>query len=180
MKDYKKSKIYKIVCKSTNNIYIGSTTKTLNQRLIQHKSDYKTGRNRNSKLVLMNDNFEIILVEDYPCNSKKELEIREGFYIRNLDCVNDRIAGRTDKEWRVDNKDTMKEYNKEWRDNNKDKLKLYRDNNKHRIKQYRDDNKDKMKQYNKQIRSYKNSWGGDLRYANNNLLRIDYTLFITN
>ena len=33
-------------------------------------------------------NEEIELVENYPCNSKEELEKKEGEYIKNNECVN--------------------------------------------------------------------------------------------
>ena len=33
--------------------------------------------------------FEIELIEDYPCNNRTELELREGFYIESLKaCLN--------------------------------------------------------------------------------------------
>ena len=38
---YKNGKIYRIVCNITGEQYIGSTCKTLKQRLQQHKSSYK-------------------------------------------------------------------------------------------------------------------------------------------
>jgi len=28
------------------------------------------------------------LVEDFPCNSRKELEARESYYINNFECIN--------------------------------------------------------------------------------------------
>jgi hypothetical protein len=40
----------------------------------------------------------IELIEDFPCNSKKELHRQEGVYIRNNDCVNKCIAGRPKEE----------------------------------------------------------------------------------
>ena len=32
--------------------------------------------------------YNIILLENFPCNNKNELLKREGYYIKNLDCVN--------------------------------------------------------------------------------------------
>ena len=47
MVNYEKGKIYKIVCNTTGEIYIGSTTKqTLAQRLSQHVSQYKRCENK--------------------------------------------------------------------------------------------------------------------------------------
>ena len=47
--------------------------------------------------------------EDYPCNSKKELDAREGEYQKNNDCVNKRVAGRTKKQHYEDNKEIYSE-----------------------------------------------------------------------
>ena len=38
-------KIYKIIDNTNSNVYIGRTTRTLNQRLREHKNDYKTNPN---------------------------------------------------------------------------------------------------------------------------------------
>jgi hypothetical protein len=40
------------------------------------------------------------------------LNAREGHYIKNIMCVNKNIAGRTQKEYRDDNKEKLKEYKK--------------------------------------------------------------------
>ena len=39
--NYQNAKIYKIVDNTLDNIYIGSTCKTLEQRLKSHEQDYK-------------------------------------------------------------------------------------------------------------------------------------------
>ena len=36
----------------------------------------------------MNGDFIMELVEAYPCNSRKELEERESYYINNYECIN--------------------------------------------------------------------------------------------
>jgi len=77
------------------------------------------------------------LIENYPCNSKTELERREGEYTKANKCVNEKIAGRTMTEWREDNKEYIKEYTKKWYENNKEKTaeigKQYYENNKELI-----------------------------------------------
>ena len=78
---YEHGKIYCIRCKDTDKRYYGSTFDTLKQRLSKHVYDYKgllglgnVERNyRSSADVLINDNYEIFLVKDFPCNSRKEL-----------------------------------------------------------------------------------------------------------
>jgi predicted GIY-YIG superfamily endonuclease len=80
MVNYNNGKIYKIVCNTTGLVYIGSTTKNkLCERLTQHKSRFKKyneGDNikYSSFLVLENNNYNIILIENYKCNSKDELK----------------------------------------------------------------------------------------------------------
>ena len=121
--EYRKGKIYKLVSNGSNDVYYGSTTRILSYRLTDHKSDYKGylngKRNYRTSFELMKlGDAQIILVEDYRCDTKKELLARERFYIENNICVNKEIPGRTIKEWREDNK----EYDKEYYKKNKDKI----------------------------------------------------------
>ena len=53
------------------------------------------------------DRFYIELIEPYPCNSKEELTAREGYYIRDRGTLNNTIEGRTNKEWRTEDKDKI-------------------------------------------------------------------------
>jgi len=98
-------KIYKIVCNTTGNIYIGSTIKDLKYRLTRHLNDYVSFNNkikgvtyRTSFEIFKNNNYQIELIENFPCYSQYFLRRREGEYQRNLECVNKFIAGRTGKE----------------------------------------------------------------------------------
>ena len=53
------------------------------------------------------------LYEEYPCDNVEQLRRREGEIIRELKPVlNKQIAGRTEKEWREDNKEYCKEEKK--------------------------------------------------------------------
>ena len=127
------------------------------KRYKEGKGNYITSIN-----ILQYESAKIELVENYPCDSKEQLIQREGFYIRNNDCVNKYIPDRTIKEWNEDNKDKIKEYSKEWRELNKEykkeQQKEYYQKNKELInkqkkeygKQYRQANKDKIKEYGKQ------------------------------
>ena len=105
MCDYKNGKIYKLESKEGNVRYYGSTTQTLKERLRIHKKN----NNTTSRDILKYDDCKIILIENYPCSSKKELETRERFYIENNECVNKYIPTRTRKEWREENKDENKQ-----------------------------------------------------------------------
>ena len=69
------------------------TCKTLKQRLQQHKSSYKCykdgkGNYITSFKILEKDNYDIVLIEDYPCDKKEQLNARERHYIETMTCVN--------------------------------------------------------------------------------------------
>jgi hypothetical protein len=165
MPNYQNGKIYKIVCNITDECYIGSTCEpTVARRLAGHVINYKVWKAGKGKKVTSYDiidkgDYQIFLIESFPCNSRDELRSREGQIIRKykseLECVNSNIAGRTGKENYQDNKDTIKKKVKEYRFDNKvaiqEKYKQYRLDHKDKIqeytKEYREDNKDKIKQY---------------------------------
>jgi hypothetical protein len=123
MPDYKNGKIYKIWSPQGDDIYIGSTIQPLYARLYAHKEKMNTC---NSKILFEKyDDVRIELLECCPCDNKEQLNKKEGEYIRKLDCVNRRIAGRTIKEWHEDNKEHKKQ-TKEYRKNNKEKIKEWK------------------------------------------------------
>ena len=166
MPDYQKSKIYEIVNDETDEKYIGSTSVLLCKRMAQHRSDYKHVylkygyMKQTSARILKYASAKIILIENYPCNSKEELEARERYWIKNSKCVNRVHPGRTSKEYREENKEKIKEMKKKYFENNKERLKeknkKYYKQNKEIIdeknKKYSEDNKEKMKDYHKQWR----------------------------
>ena len=143
MPNYQNGKMYSIRSHLTDDVYIGSTVETLSNRLSQHKKYYKkwliTKKNSCSSYKIIEKDLEcyIELVELYPCNSKIELERREGEIIRATTCVNKRIAGRTLKEYYKDNKQQIAEKLKQYREDNKEKIAEYK-------KQYRQTNKEKL------------------------------------
>ncbi len=130
MSDYSLGKIYKLVSSSNSDLcYIGSTTKTLQQRRAKHCSNYKRWKagKYNSfvtsfKIIDDDNDAMIILLEKYPCNSRKELELRERYYIESNKCVNMVIPTRTFAEYYEDNKVRIHEYQKVYREDNKDAL----------------------------------------------------------
>jgi hypothetical protein len=98
-------------------------------------------------------NCFIELIEAKPCLDKNEQARLEGCYIRTLECVNKNIAGRTNKEYREDNKEKIKANEKQFYEKNKNKImttgKEYHEKNKDKCKEtakeYRINNKDKLK-----------------------------------
>ena len=151
MVNYQQGKIYKIVCNTSGLVYIGSTCqKLLSQRLSEHVSNYKQYliQKKNyisSYEVIEYGNYEIILVENCPCNTRDELYMRERFYIENQECINMVNPIRF--------KEDNMQYNKKYYQENQEKRKLQR-------KKYREENKEKEKIYyqkyhekNKEIRN---------------------------
>ena len=100
MRDFQKSKIYKLYSVNNPNlVYFGSTTQRLSQRLAEHVKSYKIGSNIASRSILETGNYNIELIEEYPCNDNKELLEKESEYIRNNECLNKVIPNRNRAEW---------------------------------------------------------------------------------
>ena len=160
MPNFSQGKIYKIIDNTNGNIYIGSTTKTLEERLRKHKSD----SNCVSRNIIKNNDFKIELIENYPCENKKQLLERERYYIENNECINKKIPGRTSYEYRKiyykDNKQKFLDLNKT-------------DHRKNYQKDYKFKNKDKQNLYFKQRHQYQMTWCKN----HNCLLDIDVNLF---
>ena len=95
MPNYQDAKIYKL--ESAGGLYIGSTTRTLSQRLSIHKNHHKMrceGKplNTSSHLVMCHPDYKISLLELFPCDTIQELVERERFYIVSFpECVNIRM-----------------------------------------------------------------------------------------
>ena len=58
------------------------------------------------------ENCKIELIENYPCANREELLKREGHHIKNNECLNRCVAGRTINEWKEDNKEHYEETRK--------------------------------------------------------------------
>ncbi len=139
---YQQGKIYKIY--NDELCYYGSTTKNLKLRLRQHINAFNSNKVSNSESckIIQTGNYKIELVENFPCNTKRELLDREGYYIKNNTCINKVVIGRTKKEsnrvYRLKNKDAIKKQSIDYRKNNRDKLnekqRIYMNNNKELIK----------------------------------------------
>ena len=107
MPDYQHSKIYKLVNNINDNFYIGSTTK---KRLCERKNGHYQDSKKKSNLLFdeINQygikNFEIILIESYPCNSKDELRARENYWINQLNPNLNTRRAKTTYEERLEDK----------------------------------------------------------------------------
>jgi hypothetical protein len=175
--DYSKTIIYKFVCKDTNvkNIYVGHTT-SLKDRKREHKSrcnnnyDYKV-----YQTIRENggwDNWNMVWVENYPCNNADEASARECEIYQELNAdLNSRKPHGLDLErkqtnqkkyyeehkehlqqlrkiYEDENREKHNSQKKEWYNNNKEKMKKYREANREKIKaqqqKYREANRDEL------------------------------------
>lgn len=86
---YKTGKIYLIKCNITGEGYVGSTKVSLKDRLNRHQTDYRgfmgllnTHRHyRGSAEIIHNENYTMHLVQDFPCETKRELEKQESLWM---------------------------------------------------------------------------------------------------
>src|SRR5438445_12363270 len=106
---YQNAKVYKIHCNITQTVYVGSTTSDLPKRLGFHESAYKAYKKGDrgyvsSFEVLKGDDYQIILLERFPCESRQQLLIREGLYVKAIPCVNKQRPARTKAQYYQDNK----------------------------------------------------------------------------
>lgn len=146
MNKYKNGKIYKIVSQFTDNIYIGSTTRTLSARKAEHKHDYKRNKKTLSCELVKLGAIKLELLENYACNSVEELEDREYYYMSLLPNVINKKKQKWDRQrYEDENREKINKMNREWKERNKEKEDIWR-------KMYRD---------------WKKSWGGDYRLCNN-------------
>ena len=136
------TRIYKIINNTNDECYIGSTTSTLNNRFSNHKSRYRTNKDRNaSSCILFTkhgvDNCSIVLLEEIEVETKQQQYAIERKYIdQNKDCcVNIRPPISTDEELK------KKAYQRgmKWYETNKEKqsksMKLRYEQNKEEYKQ---------------------------------------------
>ena len=121
MVNYQNGKIYKIINENNDIVYIGSTTQALSQRYQKHHHK--------------SPNHKIILIENYPCNSKEELCKKEQQIIeQHTNLLNQVKAYRSEKDY--------KEYKKKYYEENKEHIKEHQ-------KKYCEDNKKQKKSYDK-------------------------------
>ena len=150
MPDYQNAMIYKLWCPDNDLVYYGSTVNRLSKRLNQHKC--KSHKCKSHMLFESSNDVRIELVEKFPCNDKNELNAREGYYIKNFDCVNRCVAGRTRKEfakkYREEHKEEIKKYREKNREERKEYRKKYYEQNKEKInekqREYNEQNKEKI------------------------------------
>jgi len=161
--DYSNTIIYKLVHiddLNDDNICVGHTTNMTKRRNCHKKAcnnpDDKEHNEYKYQFIRANggwDQWEMILIEKYPCDDVDQARARERYWKRELNAtLNSNEPGRTKKEWCEDNRDRLLEQKKEYYQNNKQKIinnvKEYSENNREKIleqkKEYYQNNKQKI------------------------------------
>ena len=139
--DYSKGVIYKIVCRNpeVKECYVGSTTDLVRRRY-GHKNASSNSNSMNYNLYLYRyirenggfDNWDVVKIEDYPCDNHEDLHKRERHYIETLNAkLNMNIPSRKEKEQKKEyyarNRDKLIDYGRRTRNyfynNMKERLK---------------------------------------------------------
>lgn len=151
---YDKAIIYGIRCNDTDELYVGSTIQKLSDRMDTHKKEAKQeGAKCMSSIIISRGNYEVLIIEEYPCEERQQLRAREEYH-RSLNekAINKIRAFRTD--------DEKKAYKAQWHKNNyipnprvlltedekKDKKKEYYEENKDYYQKYRDEHKERQQE----------------------------------
>ncbi len=122
--DYSKGLQYKLVCKDLNikDCYVGSTT-NFSKRKNLHKSDCNNVNSPRYNYKLYQvirsnggwDNWSMVLIEYYACDTSLELVSRERYWIETLKAsLNTAIPTRTQQEYYHDNREKVIEINKKY------------------------------------------------------------------
>lgn len=154
--------VYKIFNDNNNKTYIGSTFKSINERLKQHVNEYNRYLNGKFNFVssfdiIKDGGYKIDMISMHNNINKYDLRKFEKEAIiehrkNDFNIVNKHIPNTLNyengieeynKEYYINNKDKLNEYQKEYYDTNKEKIKEYK-------KEYYDTNKEKINEYNKE------------------------------
>ena len=138
--DYKNGRIYQIRNTFDDDVYVGSTCQALSKRMAWHRENRKaTAKQHRPIYVKMKEYgvecFYIELIEEYPCENKEQLRKREGHFIREIATLNMCQAGRTNREYKLDNHEQILLQGKQYYESHKEQITKYHE-------KYRLDNKE--------------------------------------
>lgn len=142
--DYSKSVIYKIQhLEKDELVYVGSTTSFV-KRKNTHKTHYNNGKVKSKVYAMIRENggwdcFNMIIIKEYPCQTKTELLQEEDKVMRELKTSLNTIRSYLSPEDKIKK---IKEYNEK----NKEHQKEYREKNKEKIKEVRKEYTEKNKE----------------------------------
>ena len=116
---YINGKVFKITDNAFTTCYIGSTCESLSQKMARRRKEHRNYL-RGCKYFITSvnifdevgiDNCLIELIENCPCDTVEQLRKREGHYKQSTDCVNKQTPGRTDAEYREQNREQINQQN---------------------------------------------------------------------
>ena len=156
--DFSKSIIYKIVCNdlTIKECYYGSTTDFI-KRKSAHKcccnnpksKDYNTNKYQFIRENGGWGNWKMILIKEYPCDNKRQLEAEER---KCMEEDNYRLNAIRPFVTDDENKERNKKYDQKHKVEIRERNKNYREKNPVRIKNYNKENRDKIKERQKNYR----------------------------
>ena len=95
--------IYKITCNETGECYIGSTKRTMKQRMKDHRKDHSCS----SRKIMDRGNYKYDIIEEVDIDILRE---REQYYIETTDCINVLNAVYTDENKKISQKNRTETY----------------------------------------------------------------------
>ena len=133
--DYSKTIIYKIVCNdlSIKDCYVGHTT-DMTKRKWAHKTACNNEKDKKHNLKIYQiirenggwENWDMVLVEKFPCNDKYEACKRERDVYEKLDAKMNMVRPYlTQEEYKEENKQNYKKYHEEHKAEIKEYYKQY-------------------------------------------------------
>ena len=131
---------YKIISSNTPKVYIGSTVKTIEERLRGHEYDYNKFQNEKGNYTTSFDildfkNYNIELIETLECETKEDRKtIERSHILNNPTAVNKIQPGRTHQQYRQDHIEDIQQYRQE----SKQYFQQYYQNNKQNLQQKHD------------------------------------------
>jgi len=180
--DYSKTNIYKIVCNdlTVNDCYVGHTT-DMTKRKCAHKTACNNEKDKAHnckiyKIIRENggwENWDMFLVEKFPCKDKFEACKRERELYEELDAKMNTFrpyrtheeAKEHKKQYREEHKEERKEYDKQYSEiYYQEHKEIIKEKQKQYNQEHKEDRKEYMKQYNKQ---YKEEHKEDLKQYRN-------------
>ena len=155
--------VYVLCCHTTNEKYVGSTMKSLQERYKRHKRD----KSCVSRHIIARNNYSIKQLEVVETDDRIELEKREQYWMDIIPNINHKRAYISQD----DRNKEKKEGWENWYSNNKQKQYI-------KAKKYREENYDKVVAGDRRRKAWRRSWKADGRCGfYNSLLDIDTTLF---
>ncbi len=153
--DYSKCLIYKIACKDPkiNDIYVGHTTDKITRKS-KHRSNCNNKNSKQYNFYVYQfirdhgnfDNWEMIILEEYPCENINQATLRERYFLETLGAtLNRQVPSRTHQEYIETNREILNEKQRQYKEQNQEYYQQY-------YQQYREQNIEKLDEYIRQYR----------------------------